>query len=138
MGLNLRQDMFCHYYTLIGSETFNNATKSAVAAGYSADSAHVQGCELLTNPKIRDKIDRLMSGFYDDFHAQKREKYDILWDMAKKESVSDKDKRGAIDIINKMDGSYNGMNNQTTVNVFKDLSIEELKQLVSSPDEEDD
>jgi phage terminase small subunit len=38
-----------------------NATQAAKEAGYSEKSAHVQGCQLLKNPKIRQEIDVLLN-----------------------------------------------------------------------------
>ena len=48
------QRLFCLYYV----KSFN-ATQSAIKAGYSPDSAHVQGSRLLNNDKIREEIRRL-------------------------------------------------------------------------------
>lgn len=52
--INDLQRLFCLHYV----KTFN-ATKSAIRAGYSPDSAHVQGCRLLKNDKVRREIRRL-------------------------------------------------------------------------------
>lgn len=48
------QRLFCLYYV----KTFN-ATQSAIKAGYSADTAHVQGPRLLGNVRVREEIRRL-------------------------------------------------------------------------------
>lgn len=47
MGLNVRQIKFVRAYCETG-----NATRSAVAAGYSEDTAHQIGYELLNNPEV--------------------------------------------------------------------------------------
>lgn len=52
--LTEKQKLFCLYYI----KTYN-ATMSAIKAGYSKDSAHVQGHDNLRNPKIVQEIKRL-------------------------------------------------------------------------------
>lgn len=49
-----RQRLFCVYYV----KSFN-ATQAAIKAGYSADTAHVQGSRLLRNVKVADEIRRI-------------------------------------------------------------------------------
>ena len=55
-NLKPRQDSFCVHYTTIGSETYSNGTKAALAAGYSETSAHVTATKLLKQEAIRDRI----------------------------------------------------------------------------------
>lgn len=45
-----RQEQFAKNY--MSGDTMGNATKSAAKAGYSIDTAHVQGSVLLKNPKV--------------------------------------------------------------------------------------
>lgn len=54
LDLNDRQQMFCYYYL----KNFN-AKLAAIRAGYSPDTAHVQGSQLLSNPKIKKEVTRL-------------------------------------------------------------------------------
>ncbi|MFL0361432.1 terminase small subunit [Pseudobacillus sp. 179-B 2D1 NHS] len=49
-----KQQLFCIYYV----KSFN-ATQSAIKAGYSPDTAHVQGSRLLKNVKIAEKINAI-------------------------------------------------------------------------------
>jgi phage terminase small subunit len=51
-----RQRLFCIYYV----KSFN-ATQSAIKAGYSAHTAHVQGSRLLGNAKVSEEIKRIKS-----------------------------------------------------------------------------
>jgi len=53
-GLTDKQRLFCMYYV----KTFN-ATQSAIKAGYSADTAHVQGPRLLGNVRVAEEIKRI-------------------------------------------------------------------------------
>ncbi|WDF02945.1 terminase small subunit [Shouchella hunanensis] len=53
-GLTDKQSLFCVYYV----KSFN-ATQSAIKAGYSANTAHVQGPRLLGNVRVADEIRRV-------------------------------------------------------------------------------
>jgi phage terminase small subunit len=52
-GLNLRQGRFVAAYLMEP-----NATKAAIAAGYSPKRAEVTGCELVRNRKVADALER--------------------------------------------------------------------------------
>ena len=60
-NLKPRQDSFCVHYTTIGSETYSNGTKAALAAGYSKKSAHVTATKLLKQEAIRNRIIELQA-----------------------------------------------------------------------------
>jgi len=60
-NLKPRQDSFCVHYTTIGSETYSNGTKAALAAGYSKKSAHVTATKLLKQEAIRNRIVELQA-----------------------------------------------------------------------------
>jgi phage terminase small subunit len=51
ISMSEKQRLFCIYYV----KSFN-ATQSAIKAGYSADTAHVQGPRLLGNVRVREEI----------------------------------------------------------------------------------
>ncbi|MED1602613.1 terminase small subunit [Alkalihalophilus marmarensis] len=55
-GLTDKQRLFCIYYV----KSFN-ATQSAIKAGYSPDTAHVQGPRLLGNVRVGEEIRRIKS-----------------------------------------------------------------------------
>jgi phage terminase small subunit len=55
-GVSEQQKKFCLYYV-----KFFNATQAAINAGYAKTSAHVEGCRLLKNDKVRAEIKRLKS-----------------------------------------------------------------------------
>jgi hypothetical protein len=54
MQLNEKQEKFCQAYIL-----HRNATRAAVAAGYSEASAHNQGYRLLQDEKVQERIEEL-------------------------------------------------------------------------------
>ncbi|MHC4160112.1 MAG: terminase small subunit [Planctomycetota bacterium] len=59
--LKPRQDSFCVNYTTIGSDTYSNGTKAALAAGYSEKSAHVTATKLLKQEAIQKRIVELQA-----------------------------------------------------------------------------
>jgi phage terminase small subunit len=54
--LTPKQESFCVHYVSIGTPTFGNATRAAIAAGYSRRSARSIGSENLTRPDICSAI----------------------------------------------------------------------------------
>jgi phage terminase small subunit len=58
-NLTPKQDSFCVHYTTIGSETYSNDTRSALAADYSESSAAVQATRLLKREPIQNRIAEL-------------------------------------------------------------------------------
>jgi phage terminase small subunit len=59
--LSQREAAFAVHFTTIGSDTFSDGKKSAVAAGYSDRSAHVAASRLLKRDKVRNRISELHS-----------------------------------------------------------------------------
>lgn len=51
-SMNHRQQLFINAYLING-----NATQSAIEAGYSARTAHVQGSRLLKHPEVKEVIE---------------------------------------------------------------------------------
>lgn len=54
--MNAKQELFCKVYAAT-----HNATKAAIAAGYSAKTAHSQGARLLKNVEIQKRINELVA-----------------------------------------------------------------------------
>jgi hypothetical protein len=57
--LNPREATFCVHFTTIGADTFGDGTKSATAADYSENSAHVAASRLLKRDKVKKRIREL-------------------------------------------------------------------------------
>ena len=66
-GLNARQKLFIKNYLVS-----KNATKAAIAAGYSADSARTEGPRLLHNPAIKARINRGLAEQEEDLQRKAR------------------------------------------------------------------
>lgn len=54
--LNNKQEAFCRHFCNMSAETFDNATRSYIAAGYSERSAHTGGTELMRNYNVKNRI----------------------------------------------------------------------------------
>jgi len=73
--LTLKQRLFVDYYTAAGSDTYNNATQSAIKAGYKdTKSVEATACNLLRLPKIQKAIDAKL--------AERRKKIEYNYDIA--------------------------------------------------------
>jgi len=69
-----KQKAFIDAYTDIGSNTYNNALQSAIAAGYSKKTAGVIANENLKKPYIMAEIEQK--------HAERRKKAEYNYDIA--------------------------------------------------------
>ena len=58
--------MFIAKYTQFGSETYQNATKSAIAVGYAPASAHISGSRLIRDAYISEQISSRANKQYAD------------------------------------------------------------------------
>ena len=79
MALTDKQELFCLEYM-----KDLNATQAAIRAGYSSNSAKVIGCENLTKPYIRARIDELMET------RKEKIEIDANWVLAKLTEVVDR------------------------------------------------
>jgi len=77
MGLTDKQEQFCLEYA-----THFNATRAAINAGYSEDSARQQGSRLLTNDDIRDRVIELSNATADELGITRRRILTRLWENA--------------------------------------------------------
>ena len=69
-----RQKLFIQYYTdATDKETYGNATKAALKAGYSASRASSQGCNLLKKPHISQEIAIIEKNEADKYQATKEQ-----------------------------------------------------------------
>ncbi|MGG4288361.1 terminase small subunit [Priestia megaterium] len=63
-----KQRLFCLYYV----KTFN-ATQSAIKAGYSPDTAHVQGPRLLGNVRVKAELTRIKAELANDIYVEAKD-----------------------------------------------------------------
>ena len=64
--LNTRQRTFAEAYSIPGTETYGNATKSAIIAGYSEKTAYSQGQRLLKKVEIQELIRGMREKLFDE------------------------------------------------------------------------
>lgn len=63
--LTNKQKCFIEFYTQIGEKTFNNATQSAIKAGYSPKTANRIASKLMAKVDIKGEIDRRLKAIAD-------------------------------------------------------------------------
>lgn len=64
--LNKRQRTFAEAYAIPGTESYGNATKSAIHAGYSEKTAYSQGQRMLKNVEIQGYIKGIEEKLFDE------------------------------------------------------------------------
>jgi phage terminase small subunit len=101
--LNPRQEAFCLAYARTG-----NATKAALEAGYSHKAAVVQGSRLLTNAKVRARIDELQAEVKSAKIASAKERQEF-WTSIFRGELADfdtKDRIKASELLGKVQGDF--------------------------------
>lgn len=104
--LTEKQKRFCQEYVID-----LNATKAAIRAGYSEDTADVQGSRLLGNVKVENFIKELQSDKSDELNITFNDIAKGVYDIAIN-SDRDTDKLKAYDQLSKMFGHYSKDNEQ--------------------------
>lgn len=117
--MSAKQKFFCEAYAAC-----NNAKQAAIEAGYAKKSAAMVDCENLTKPYLREYVDYMQQKTTTKHILSAIERKEILTQMALDENLSPKDRRAAIDVLNKMTGEY-----ATKVEVGGEFKVnEEVKQ----------
>lgn len=143
--LTSRQKAFVLEYSKI-----KNATKAAIAAGYSAKTAYVQGSRLMENPKIKAAVEQLDQRKVADlrvrFVDESREAFNDVLNLIKQLKLEMQDKpdvrkqRLLFDALNSImdragykapDKLQADIKQQT--HIFEDMSKEELIEFIKRP-----
>ena len=138
MTLNPRQEKFAQEYWATG-----HGTNSAIKAGYSKKTAHVQATQLLKNPKVQKKIKELeeesrallQQQFARDAIEARKIMFKLMGDDDAPENVrlsAAKDflDRAGFKPIDKQEVAHSGdMNIKTSP--YDELSVDELKELLN-------
>ena len=128
--LNQRQIRFVQNYMKT-----NNITHSAIDAGYSKKTAHVQGSNLLKNPKIFEYITAINERLESDKIADIQEVMEYLTSVMRGEkkdqfdldaSLSDRT-RGASELAKRLDVRAKTVNVDCAVTIIDDIPDEELE-----------
>ena len=99
-----RQEKFCLEYVKCG-----NATEAYRNAGYKTNtpaSAWVSACQLLRNPKVKERIEQLSEEVKSAKMMDIAERRERLAEIARDTDSTKQDVIRAIDTLNKMDGAY--------------------------------
>ena len=128
-----------------------NATRAAIAVGYSPKTAKSQGSRLLTNADIAHAIEQGQNRISKELQITAQDKRAVLWNIATFNSQTIEDQHGkqrmrdpkaatsAIAELNKMDGTYRqNESNQTHVTFiqhFGDADDDRTVLTVMPPDD---
>ena len=122
--LNQRQIRFVQNYMKT-----NNITHSAIDAGYSPKTAHVQGCNLLKNVKIQEYINAINERIESDKIADIEEVMEYLTSVMRGEkkdqfdldpSLSERTK-AASELARRLDVKARNLNIECAVNIIDDI-----------------
>ena len=128
--LNQRQIRFVQNYMKT-----NNITHSAIDAGYSKKTAHVQGSNLLKNPKVFEYITAINERLESDKIADIQEVMEYLTSVMRGEkkdqfdidaSLSDRT-RAASELAKRLDVRAKTVNVDCAVTIIDDIPDEELE-----------
>jgi phage terminase small subunit len=127
--LTPKQRIFCEEYVIDW-----NATRAAIAAGYSEKTATVIGFENLTKPYITAYIDHIQKDLSKLAGVSALMNIRKLKEIAFKESGKEGDQMKAIEVINKMLGFDSAIKIDSKVTVDKELTPEEIKDIKNKLD----
>lgn len=131
-----KQQRFCDEY-LIDC----NATRAAIAAGYSKQTAYSQGQRLLKNVEIKNYIVHQQEERSKQSLLTFEERQRILAEIAKDSNNNKSDRIKALDVYNKMTGAYVErvqMSATVTEQTKLDKIIADLESDETAQDEEGD
>lgn len=122
--LNQRQIRFVQNYMKT-----NNITHSAIDAGYSPKTAHVQGCNLLKNPKVSTYIQAITERLESDKIADIEEVMQYLTSVMRGEKKDQFDldpalserTKAASELARRLDVKARNLNIECAVNIIDDI-----------------
>lgn len=119
-----KQRRFCEEYVIDW-----NATRAAIAAGYSENTAQQMGAENLTKPVISEYIEEIQKDLAKLAGVSALRNIKALSEIAFDERSRDTDRIKALEVINKMLG-YNAPEKLETTNThqFSDWTEEQLRK----------
>lgn len=126
MSLTDKQKRFCEEYMID-----LNATQACIRAGYSIDTANVQGAQNLSKLNIQEYISELQESKSEELNITFNDIAKGVYDIAIDSKARDTDKLKAYDQLTKMFGHYSKDNDQrkpiTTVNLKDAISFDNPK-----------
>lgn len=119
-----KQRRFCEEYVIDW-----NATRAAIAAGYSENTAQQMGAENLTKPVIAEYIEEIQKDLAKLAGVSALKNLMTLSEIAYEQNSRDTDRIKALEVINKMLG-YNAPEKHETTNThqFSDWTEEQLRK----------
>ena len=84
--LTPKQKLFVEYYTAAGTDSYNNAHRAALRAGYTKTTAKVESCKFLDNPRIKKAISHKQVNIASVLDISRKKQYERIneaYEMAK-------------------------------------------------------
>lgn len=113
-----KQKRFCEEYMID-----LNATQACIRAGYSVDTANVQGTQNLSKLSIQEYISELQRNKSEELNITFNDIAKGVYSIATKEDARDNDKLKAYDQLSKMFGHYEKDNSQKKSDVILPTEI---------------
>ena len=128
-----KQRCFIGHYADPNSDTYNNATQSAIRAGYTPTSANQASDRLLGNVKIKAGIDSIRAGIRAKA-VLSREQRQAWWTKMMDEGKTDADKLRASELLGRSNADFtdniaNTVPDQTAT-LTPDQQVEELRRQI--------
>lgn len=117
-GLTDKQKRFCEEYIID-----LNATQASIRAGYSKDTANVQGAQNLSKLNIQEYISQLQQNKAEELNITFNDIATGVYNIAIKDDARDNDKLKAFDQLSKMFGHYEKDNSQKKTDVILPTEI---------------
>lgn len=122
--LTEKQKRFCEEYIID-----LNATQACIRAGYSKDTANVQGAQNLSKLSIQNYISELQQKKSEELNITFNDIAKGVYSIAIKEEARDNDKLKAYDQLSKMFGHYSKDNEQKKSDIIipKTITFERIE-----------
>lgn len=107
-----------------------NATKSAIMAGYSVKSAYSIGAELLRKPEIKKYIEQQMNERTNELIASRAEREQLLTAIMRNTDESTKNRLRAIELLSKLQGDFINKSSVevNTPDTLSELILKEIRE----------
>ena len=96
-----KQVLFIQHYL-----STQNATKSAIMAGYSVKSAYSIGAELLRKPEIKNYIEQQMNERTNSLIADRTEREKLLTSIMRDDTEDTKQRLKACELLSRLQGDF--------------------------------
>ena len=127
-----KQQHFAAYYADPACETFNNATQSAIKAGYTPKSANLASDRLLGNVKIRNEINEITRLIKSKAIKTRHQRQEFWSKVADDDTVSMPDRLRASELLGRSEADFTDNIANTVEDQTKTLTPQEQIEALQS------